>query len=39
MDTWYTLKSLMLYIDSLDKIFYCPLKTNRLVDIILENKI
>ena len=22
----------MLYIDSLDKIFYCPLKTNRLVD-------
>ncbi len=32
MDTWYAVKSLMLYIDSLDKIYYCPLKTNRLVD-------
>ena len=32
MDTWYAIKSLMLYIDSLDKIYYCPLKTNRLVD-------
>lgn len=32
MDTWYAVNSLMLYIDSLDKIYYCPLKTNRLVD-------
>lgn len=32
MDTWYAVHSLMLYIDSLDKIYYCPLKNNRLVD-------
>lgn len=32
MDTWYAVHSLMLYIDSLDKIYYCPLKDNRLVD-------
>ncbi len=32
MDTWYALNNLMLYIDSLDKVYYCPLKTNRLVD-------
>ena len=32
MDTWYTVHSLMLYIDSLEKIYYCPLKNNRLVD-------
>ncbi len=32
MDTWYAVNNLMLYIDSLDKIFYCLLKTNRLVD-------
>ncbi|KST64502.1 hypothetical protein BC008_17880 [Mastigocoleus testarum BC008] len=32
MHTWYAVKSLILYIDSLDKIYYCPLKTNRLVD-------
>ena len=32
MDTWYAVNKLMLYIDSLDKIYYCPLKTNRLVD-------
>lgn len=32
MDTWYAVNSLMLYIDSLDKIYYCPLKNNRLVD-------
>ncbi|MBD2416031.1 transposase [Nostoc calcicola FACHB-389] len=34
MDTWYAVHSLMLYIDSLDKIYYCPLKNNRLVDDI-----
>ncbi|BAZ69962.1 hypothetical protein NIES4106_47430 [Fischerella sp. NIES-4106] len=32
MDTWYAVNNLMLYIDSLDKTYYCPLKTNRLVD-------
>ena len=32
MDTWYAVNKLMLYIDSLDKIYYCPLKVNRLVD-------
>jgi len=28
----YAVQSLMLYIDSLNKIYYCPLKNNRLVD-------
>ena len=32
MDTWYAVNKLMLYIDSLDKVYYCPLKVNRLVD-------
>lgn len=32
MDTWYAVHSLMLYIDSLEKVYYCPLKDNRLVD-------
>ena len=32
MDTWYAVNKLMLYIDSLEKVYYCPLKTNRLVD-------
>ncbi len=32
MDTWYAVNNLMLYIDSLEKVYYCPLKTNRLVD-------
>lgn len=32
MDTWYATKRLMLFIESLGKIYYCPLKTNRLVD-------
>lgn len=32
MDTWYAVSSLMLYIDSLEKIYFCPLKVNRLVD-------
>ena len=32
MDTWYAVTNLILYIDSLDKIYYCPLKINRLVD-------
>lgn len=32
MDSWYANKDLMLYIDKLGKIFYCPIKSNRLVD-------
>lgn len=32
MDTWYATKELMLFIESLGKIYYCPLKSNRLVD-------
>lgn len=32
MDTWYATKDLMLFIDSLHKIYYCPLKDNRQVD-------
>ncbi len=32
MDTWYATNKLMLYIDSLDKYYYFPLKRNRLID-------
>jgi hypothetical protein len=32
MDTWYATKDLMLSIDRLHKVFYCPLKDNRQVD-------
>ena len=32
MDTWYAAKELMLYIEGLQKVYYCPLKDNRLVD-------
>jgi hypothetical protein len=32
MDTWYATRELMLFIESLNKIYYCPLKSNRLVD-------
>ncbi|MEM9767247.1 MAG: transposase, partial [Cyanobacteria bacterium P01_D01_bin.71] len=32
MDTWYATKDLMLFIASLQKVYYCPLKTNRQVD-------
>lgn len=32
MDTWYATKDLMLKIDALDKVYYCPLKDNRNVD-------
>ena len=32
MDAWYATNKLMLYIDSCGKLFYCPLKRNRLVD-------
>ena len=32
MDTWYATKDVMLSIEQLDKIYYCPLKKNRRVD-------
>ncbi len=32
MDTWYATKDLMLLIESLQKLYYCPLKDNRHVD-------
>lgn len=32
MDAWYATKDLMLYLESLKKIYYCPLKDNRQVD-------
>jgi hypothetical protein len=32
MDAWYATKDLMLFIESLKKIYYCPLKDNRQVD-------
>lgn len=32
MDTWYAAQKLMSLIESLGKIYYCPLKKNRLVD-------
>jgi len=32
MDSWYAAKALMLFIESLSKIYYCPLKGNRQVD-------
>lgn len=32
MDSWYATQKLMQLVDSLEKIYYCPLKKNRLVD-------
>jgi hypothetical protein len=32
MDSWYATKDLMLFIESLQKFYYCPLKDNRQVD-------
>ena len=32
MDAWYASKSLLLQIENLEKTYYCPLKSNRLVD-------
>lgn len=32
MDTWYATKDLMLLIEKLEKVYYCPLKDNRQVD-------
>ena len=32
MDSWYATQRLMGLIDNLGKLYYCPLKSNRLVD-------
>ncbi len=32
MDSWYAIQRLMALVDNLGKIYYCPLKRNRLVD-------
>ena len=32
MDSWYATKAVMMQIESLDKHYYCPLKSNRQVD-------
>jgi hypothetical protein len=32
MDTWYATKAVLLFIESLQKHYYCPLKDNRQVD-------
>jgi hypothetical protein len=32
MDTWYATKNVMQFIESLKKIYYCPMKDNRQVD-------
>ncbi len=32
MDSWYATKEIMLFIEALKKIYYCPLKDNRQVD-------
>jgi hypothetical protein len=32
MDTWYATQELMRHIERMGKVYYCPLKTNRLVD-------
>ena len=32
MDSWYAAKNIILLIEKLEKIYYCPLKKNRLVD-------
>lgn len=32
MDSWYATKRLMLQIEALEKLYYCPLKSNRKVD-------
>ena len=32
MDSWYATKDIMLFVESLKKVYYCPLKDNRQVD-------
>lgn len=38
MDTWYATTEFMTEVDSLGKVFYCPIKNNRLVAENLEDK-
>ena len=38
MDTWYATKEMMLEIEKLGKIYYCPLKDNRQVDDFVGSK-
>jgi len=33
MDTWYAAKDELLFIEQLGKVYYCPIKTNRLVSL------
>ena len=32
MDSWYATQKLMAQVDQLEKLYYCPLKSNRRVD-------
>ncbi len=32
MDSWYAAQKLIAFVEQLGKIYYCPLKLNRLVD-------
>lgn len=38
MDSWYATKSILLQIESIGKYYYCPIKSNRLVDESKGNK-
>jgi hypothetical protein len=37
MDTWYATRDLIRFIESLGKIYYCPLRTNRQVETAAQN--
>ncbi len=38
MDTWYAAKDEMLFIEQLGKVYYCPIKDNRLVSLSRDEK-
>jgi hypothetical protein len=38
MDTWYAAKKEMLFIEKLGKVYYCPIRENRLVNLRREEK-
>lgn len=38
MDTWYAAKNEMLFIEALGKVYYCPVRENRLVSLSREEK-
>jgi hypothetical protein len=38
MDTWYAAKDELLFIEQLGKVYYCPVKTNRLVSLNRDDK-